>query len=916
MSLVSYTFHNPDNNMGDCPLLSDDEEISLEAKSKLFIQTAISNKIHNGLFTQDFPLTKEKDITGFSSKSNPSRYMRAQLSIHMLIGMVTGLVLGLALSTWLRRSMLSCSSTCCHIFPFSASSKETTQAYEKFPDPCSEEALGGHNRDPTKSLVFIGIMTANKYLKTRAPAVYQAWGRDIPGKMAFFSASTAEPSSQLPIIGLQGVDDSYPPQKKSFMMLKYIHDHCIDKFEWFMRADDDVFIRGEKLENFLRSINSSKPQFIGQAGLGNKEEFGLLSLEYDENFCMGGPGMVFSRETLKRMIPNVKDCLQNLYSTHEDVEVGRCVRKHAGIPCTWSYEMQNYFYHNSSGNAAFTGNLRSKEVHRAITLHPVKQHIYQHHVNKHFLSLRIEELNYKIIEFKRILRDLSIVLGEQIATTPDFDANHQGFPPSLNKWKPKTRDVVRDWDLITHSIYSYRNLNPRRGLETDLKVSMDNILMQVMTMINENAKQRGRTIDFKDILYGYSRRNPLHGADYILDLLLVYRKHKGRKMTVPVRRHAYLQQTFGDLQFRELVGEAETFLPTKPSLLKIVQNLFPKPQDLPEQIEKVHAKTIHLIIPLAGRYPTLKRFMTNLEKALVKGENIKTALILFKSPGSDVTDLQTVQLFDSLNLKYPNHEFRVVHARGPFNRGLGLEIGSSIYQSDSLLFFCDVDMIFTGDFLERVRKATILNKQVFFPIVYSQYDPKWVYHSEDAQAEDVVQQVEEMQESNEVDWNLPHHMRNPYLISKDSGYWRQFGFGIAAIYNQDFRRVGGFDTSIQGWGKEDVDLFNKFISSNLSIFRSTDPNIVHVYHEVNCDPNLPSSQLTMCIGTKASSYASAHQMAVKVLQTKEILMLDDDHEGAMDSDPGDLAVQPQIQVAELGQPVLPLNFAGGIAKKK
>ena len=84
-----------------------------------------------------------------------------------------------------------------------------------------------------------------------------------------------------------GVDDSYPPQKKSFMMLKYMHDHCLDKFEWFMRADDDVFIRGEKLELFLRSINSSKPHFIGQAGLGNKEEFGLLSLEYDENFCMG-----------------------------------------------------------------------------------------------------------------------------------------------------------------------------------------------------------------------------------------------------------------------------------------------------------------------------------------------------------------------------------------------------------------------------------------------------------------------------------------------------------------------------------------------------------------------------------------------------------------------------------------------------
>lgn len=106
-------------------------------------------------------------------------------------------------------------------------------------------------------------------------------------------------------------------------MLHYMYEHFIDKFEWFARADDDVFMRTDKLEKFLRSIDSSKPQFIGkyllfirdefkingslliihkkgQAGRGNNEEFGLLSLEFDENFCMGGPGVIMSRETLRR----------------------------------------------------------------------------------------------------------------------------------------------------------------------------------------------------------------------------------------------------------------------------------------------------------------------------------------------------------------------------------------------------------------------------------------------------------------------------------------------------------------------------------------------------------------------------------------------------------------------------------------
>lgn len=194
----------------------------------------------------------------------------------------------------------------------------------------------------SSSLLFVGVMTAQKYLETRAVAVYETWGKEIPGSIAFFSSASSTlsaNSSYLPLVRLKNVDDSYPPQKKSFMMLQYMWEHFGNEYEWFLRADDDVYIRSNKIEGFLRSINSSKPHFIGQAGRGNQEEFGLLSLEYDENFCMGGPGIILSRETLKRVAPHVKYCLQNLYSTHEDVELGRCVQKFARIPCTWSYEV-------------------------------------------------------------------------------------------------------------------------------------------------------------------------------------------------------------------------------------------------------------------------------------------------------------------------------------------------------------------------------------------------------------------------------------------------------------------------------------------------------------------------------------------------------------------------------------------------
>ena len=83
-------------------------------------------------------------------------------------------------------------------------------------------------------------------------------------------------------------------------------------------------------------------------------------------------------------------------------------------------------------------------------------------------------------------------------------------------------------------------------------------------------------------------------------------------------------------------------------------------------------KTVHFIIPLSGRYETLKRFLANFEKVcLAPGDNVKLAVVLFKGPESDKhSDDDIAQLVDDLRIKYPTHDLRVIRADGPFNRGL------------------------------------------------------------------------------------------------------------------------------------------------------------------------------------------------------------------------------------------------------
>lgn len=129
-----------------------------------------------------------------------------------------------------------------------SSSRERSYEDEDEEQSVDGPSHGGPVPHP-KHFLYVGVMTAKKYLDSRAVAVYKTWAPSIPGKVEFFSSQGSDSVPlpfPLPVVSLPGVDDSYPPQKKSFMMLKYMHDHYLDKFEWFMRADDDVYIRGEE----------------------------------------------------------------------------------------------------------------------------------------------------------------------------------------------------------------------------------------------------------------------------------------------------------------------------------------------------------------------------------------------------------------------------------------------------------------------------------------------------------------------------------------------------------------------------------------------------------------------------------------------------------------------------------------------
>lgn len=406
-----------------------------------------------------------------------------------------------------------------------------------------------------------------------------------------------------------------------------------------------------------------------------------------------------------------------------------------------------------------------------------------------------------------------------------------------------------------------------------------------MELINSYSKQRGRVIDFNEILYGYWRLDPIHGANLILDLLLVYRKYRGHKMTVQVRRHAYVQQTFTSIQFfpdyyflfyyyliflgifvREVpnqednsliaAGDAATKVPNiyRQNIVNEVLSSFEESfnpiifnannNNNNNNYKKRKDVIINFILPLSGRFDIFSRFLKLYESVCIKEQEAARLIVVLYRNTNEPNDFEkTKSLIETIQVKYRGNLVILVEVEETFTRAKALEYGVKQLKNDNeLMLFIDVDMAFNLKSLYRIRRNTIENKSIYFPIVYSLYYPGLLNKSISS-------------------FNNPESFNPDSIINEQNGFWRQFGFGIVSLYKSDYIQLGGFNLSISGWGFEDVTFYDNAVKSpNLKIVRSVDPSLVHIYHSVNCDINLDSSQRNMCLGTQASTLGALYQL--------------------------------------------------------
>ena len=258
-----------------------------------------------------------------------------------------------------------------------------------------------------------------------------------------------------------------------------------------------------------------------------------------------------------------------------------------------------------------------------------------------------------------------------------------------------------------------------------------------------------------------------------------------------------------------------------------------------DQVETIETSNewINLILPLSGRLDKFAAFMERfVDVCIRKDRRIFLTIIYFGTEGQRELKEMIIRITEKESFEH----YKVIFRNSEFSRGQGLQIGAESWKKGNvLMFFCDVDVYFTNDFLERCRLHTGPGSKVYYPIVFSQYNPEIVYGGQP-----------------------PPPLSEQMTITNDGGFWRDFGFGMTCQYRDDFFRVGGFDLSIKGWGGEDVMLYKQYLRSRMIVIRAYDRNLMHIYHAKSCIKTLSDEQFISCLQSKAMSEGSHKQLGM------------------------------------------------------
>ncbi|XP_041350507.1 chondroitin sulfate synthase 1-like [Gigantopelta aegis] len=524
-----------------------------------------------------------------------------------------------------------------------------------------------------RDFLIVGIVTSRESLNTLVLTMYKTWAKRIPGKVIFFIGKGPAYVGDLPVVSLGNIlGDVYPQRFLGLATLEYMFREYGQAYEWFLRAEDDIFINVSNLELFLKSLDSSKPKYIGQPGLFKPNETGDQNVGPTTPFCMGGPGVILSRKSMDSLGPGLSECLKPAVTSHEDTELGRCVYNIVGIHCTASYQMSNLFYQirNESTIHPVQTALLS-----ALTIHPFNN---SSHVYKLQIVLQEQVLRQRRIKIAKLRNEVSRVSNQIYKTITDNNrsgtdlfissANNEWSFIQSGKYYSRKHSYQKPWsglrfkgrqsDLNTAVVETYRHITSTR------------IMCYVLTR------------------YAYEHLTPSRGLMHVLTL----------KCNNSRRRLVLVQKTFDSPVVEE----------------------HPNLQDIPLRLKN----NIYIVLFIHNQLVQFLRFLRHLIS--ISGA-FRGGIYVCVAVQRDIhNDHNKVLNYSSQYSKMKNIHINVSILQIGERHQKGIHRCINSVPKHGLILWTDPGVVFTAGFLNRLLLNTVEKKQVYFPITFSAFNRRTI----------------------------------------------------------------------------------------------------------------------------------------------------------------------------------------------
>lgn len=314
-----------------------------------------------------------------------------------------------------------------------------------------------------------------------------------------------------------------------------------------------------------------------------------------------------------------------------------------------------------------------------------------------------------------------------------------------------------EYELIPFNHFTFNRVYPidlglgKRVVEKPIgfkRKDLLEVLTKALDTLNKNVTFKGAAKDLKytldDFLEGMYRSEPTTGTQYEL----FFRSKSINKS------HTDHHSNHGSGCYTKVI----LMRPFAP--LQYITS-----ESLPESKQK---ELIHIILPLSGRTATFQSFMDKFVKIALKNDRrVHLTVVYFGEEGLSEARAIMSRVLMTRNSFGNANNLRLLALNETFSRGKGLRVGAERTwgeredPKDVLLFMCDVDIVFSARFLDRCRWNTKPGKKVYYPVVFSLYNPHVVYT---LQGREVPQETDQL------------------VISRDTGFWRDFGYGMTCQY--------------------------------------------------------------------------------------------------------------------------------------